>query len=126
VGKIPILVKNTFNPSFAGTLISHKNADDAHIVKGISSLGHICLLNIEGSGMVGVTGVSGRLFTALSREKINVILISQASSEHSICIAVNEAEAAKAKRVIEVEFQWEIRNGQIDEVVIQRDLCIVA
>ncbi len=126
VSKIPILVKNTFNPSFAGTLISHKNADDAHIVKGISSLGNICLLNIEGSGMVGVTGVSGRLFTALSREKINVILISQASSEHSICIAVNEVEAAKAKRVIEIEFQWEIRNGQIDEVVIQRDLCIVA
>jgi len=126
VNKIPILVKNTFNPDFPGTTISSKSKDESHIVKGISSLSNICLLNVEGSGMVGVTGVSGRLFTALSREKINVILISQASSEHSICLAIDASEAAKAKRVIETEFQFEIRNGQIDEVVVQRDLCIVA
>jgi len=124
--KIPIWVKNTFNPTFRGTLITNKSSDTTHIVKGISSLNHICLLNVEGSGMVGVAGVSGRLFTAISREKINVILISQASSEHSICIAVNEAEAEKAKRIIEEEFQYEIKTGQIDEVVMQRSLCIVA
>ena len=124
--KIPIWVKNTFNPTFRGTLITNKSSDTTHIVKGISSLNHICLLNVEGSGMVGVAGVSGRLFTAISREKINVILISQASSEHSICIAVNEVEAEKAKRIIEEEFQYEIKTGQIDEVVMQRSLCIVA
>ncbi len=124
--KIPIWVKNTFNPTFRGTLITNKSTDTAHIVKGISSLGNICLLNVEGSGMVGVAGVSGRLFTAVSRAKINVILISQASSEHSICIAVNESEAAKAKQTIEEEFQFEIKTGQIDEVAIQPDLCIVA
>jgi len=124
--KIPIWVKNTFNPTFRGTLISNKSTDATHIVKGISSLSDICLLNVEGSGMVGVAGVSGRLFTAISREKINVILISQASSEHSICIAMNEAEADKAKRIIEEEFQFEIKTGQIDEVVMQRSLCIVA
>lgn len=124
--KIPIWVKNTFNPTFRGTLITNKSTDTTHIVKGISSLNNICLLNIEGSGMVGVAGVSGRLFTAVSREKINVILISQASSEHSICIAVNENEADKAKRIIEEEFQFEIKAGQIDEVATQRNMCIVA
>lgn len=124
--KIPIWVKNTFNPGFRGTLITNKSSDTIHVVKGISSLNNICLLNIEGSGMVGVSGVSGRLFTAISRSKINVILISQASSEHSICIAVNETEAANAKQVIEEEFRLEIKTGQIDEVAIQHKLCIVA
>jgi aspartokinase/homoserine dehydrogenase 1 len=76
--------------------------------------------------MVGIPGVSGRLFTALAREKINVILISQASSEHSICIAINANESLKAKQVIEEEFKLEINNGQIDEVTIHSDLCIVA
>jgi aspartokinase/homoserine dehydrogenase 1 len=123
---IPIIVKNTFNPAFQGTLISNKNIDQTNRIKGISSLDNIALLNIEGSGMLGVAGVSGRLFTALSKGKINVILISQASSEHSICIAVHEKDSLNAKEIIEEEFHYEIRNKQIDEVSVKQSLSIVA
>lgn len=123
---IPILVKNTFNPSFEGTLISSKNLDQSKLIKGISSLDNIALLNIEGSGMLGVSGVSGRLFTALARGKVNVILISQASSEHSICLAVDAKNSTHAKQIIEEEFDTEMRNNQIDKVVVKNDLSIVA
>lgn len=123
---IPILVKNTFHPEFAGTLIAQRTKNTTRVVTGISSLSEICLLNVEGSGMVGVAGVSGRLFTALARKQVNVILISQASSEHSICLAIRANEANKAQQIIEEEFMWEIQHRQIDEVSIQHDLCIVA
>ncbi|MFN8292423.1 MAG: bifunctional aspartate kinase/homoserine dehydrogenase I [Chitinophagales bacterium] len=123
---IPIWVKNTFNPSFSGTLISNKNLDSTLVVKGISSLNNIALLNVEGSGMLGVAGVSGRLFTALAQGKINIILISQASSEHSICLAVHEGDIANAKQIIEEEFHYEIKSGLIDAVAVKTDLNIVA
>ena len=88
--QIPILVKNTFNPEHKGTLICKESSIDNGFIKGITSLGNICIINVEGSGMVGVAGVSARLFNALSQQDISVILISQASSEHSICIALME------------------------------------
>lgn len=123
---IPILVKNTFNPTFGGTLISNKNLDQSNLIKGISSLDNIALLNIEGSGMLGVAGVSGRLFTALARGKVNVILISQASSEHSICLAIDAKNVVNAKQIIEAEFETEIQSNQIDKVIVKSDLSIVA
>jgi aspartokinase/homoserine dehydrogenase 1 len=123
---IPIWVKNTFNPSFPGTLIAHKNTDKSNIIKGISSLDNIAILNVEGSGMLGVAGVSGRLFSSLAKGKISVIMISQASSEHSICFAVHQNDAAPSKQVVEEEFYLEIKNGLIDKVSIKQDLSIVA
>lgn len=123
---IPIIVKNTFKPQFEGTIISNKNIDQTNWIKGISSLDNIALLNVAGSGMLGVAGVSGRLFTALSKAKVNVILISQASSEHSICIAVHEKDATCAKEIIEKEFHYEIRSKQIDEISLKQALSIVA
>ncbi len=125
VNRIPIWIKNTFNPTFGGTKI-HADATNGKLIKGISSMNGISLLNIQGSGLLGVVGASMRLFGTLAREKVNVILISQASSEHSICIAIESVHAKTAKVAIEREFQNEIRNEEIDELQIESDLSIVA
>lgn len=125
VNRIPIWIKNTFNPSFEGTVI-HAESKNGKMIKGISSMNGVSLLSLQGSGLLGVVGASMRLFGTLGREKINVILISQASSEHSICFAVENHHARQAKNAIEKEFQYEIRNEQIDEVGIEADLAIVA
>ena len=126
VHKIPIIIKNTFNPSFAGTVISADANGKNQTIKGISSISNISLLNIQGSGLIGVVGVSLRLFGTLAREKVNVILISQASSEHTICIAIESHYVPRAKAAIEKEFQYEIKNREMDEVVVKDDLAIVA
>lgn len=125
VNKIPIWIKNTFNPTFQGTVI-HAESTNGKMIKGISSMNNVSLLSLQGSGLLGVVGASMRLFATLAREKINVILISQASSEHSICFAVENQYARLAKSAIEKEFQYEIRNEEIDEVGIESDLSIVA
>ena len=123
---IPLRIKNTFNPSFAGTLVGQVSAAESFPVKGISSIEHISLLRVSGSGMVGVPGVSSRLFGALAQHQINVILISQASSEHSICFAVAPEDAKEAKEVIEAAFAIEIQSKKVDKVLIENDLSIVA
>lgn len=120
-----ILIKNSENSDFPGTLISEKS-DHNFAIQGISSISDIALLRLQGSGMVGVPGVSKRLFGALSNEKINIILISQASSEHSICFAVEPKSAEKAKQAIEKEFLEEIKNNKIDPVIIEKNLSIIA
>lgn len=125
VNRIPIWIKNTFNPSFKGTLI-HSESTNGKMIKGISSMSGVSLLSLQGSGLLGVVGASMRLFATLARENVNVILISQASSEHSICFAVESHHASRAKAAIEKEFQYEIRNEEIDEVQSENDLCIVA
>jgi bifunctional aspartokinase / homoserine dehydrogenase 1 len=125
INHIPIWIKNTFNPEFVGTVI-HAESKNGKLIKGISSMNAVSLLNVQGSGLLGVVGVSMRLFATLAREKINVILISQASSEHSICIAVESQFAREAKFAIEKEFQYEVRNEEIDEVQVVSDLSIVA
>ncbi len=125
--KIPIRIKNVFNPDFEGTVISEKSiAKNDFIIKGISSIENIALLRAQGSGMIGVVGIAGRLFSALSREKINVILITQASSEHSICFAIERNEGKRAKKILEQEFSLEIQAHHIDEIIVEKDLSIVA
>lgn len=125
VNRIPIWIKNTFNPMFKGTVI-HSESSNGKLIKGISSMNGVSLLNIQGSGLLGVVGVSMRLFATLARERINVILISQASSEHSICIAIDSHAARQAKMAIEKEFVHEIRSEEINEVHTESDLSIVA
>jgi len=125
VNHIPIWIKNTFNPAFKGTVIHAKSAN-GKMIKGISTMSDVSLLSLQGSGLLGVVGASARLFATLAREQVNVILISQASSEHSICFAVEKAHAAQAKSAIEKEFQYEIKSEEIDHVQIERDLSIVA
>jgi bifunctional aspartokinase / homoserine dehydrogenase 1 len=124
--QIPILVKNTFNPSHHGTLICETSSAGNGFIKGISSLKNICLLNIEGSGMIGVAGISARLFTALSQNRISVILISQASSEHSICLAIMSGDAERAVDLIKSTFAEELRSELISSVSYESDLAIVA
>ncbi len=125
VNKIPIWIKNTFNPSFEGTVI-HAQSTNGKMIKGISSMNGVSLLSLQGSGLLGVVGASMRLFATLARENVNVILISQASSEHSICFAVENTSALRAKSAIEKEFQYEIRNEEIDRIHIEHELAIVA
>ncbi|ERM80795.1 aspartokinase [Rhodonellum psychrophilum GCM71 = DSM 17998] len=122
---IPIYIKNTFEPENPGTLING-DAPNGKIIKGISSLSDVSLLNIVGGGLIEVVGVSHRVFGALADAGVNVILISQASSEHSICIAIQSADVAIAKEVIEKEFLTEIRNGEMDPVLVVPDMAIVA
>ncbi|MFM7853543.1 MAG: aspartate kinase, partial [Flammeovirgaceae bacterium] len=126
VNQIPIWIKNTFNPQHPGTCISNNANGKAPIIKGISSMSNISLLNVQGSGLMGVVGVSMRLFATLAREKINVILISQASSEHSICFAIESGSAIPAKQAIEKEFQYEILNREMNAVTIEDSCAIVA
>ncbi|GIV34141.1 MAG: bifunctional aspartate kinase/homoserine dehydrogenase I [Chitinophagales bacterium] len=123
---IPVRIKNTFNPEAEGTLITRKSADTGTLIKGISSIDQIALCTLHGSGMIGVTGISKRLFTALANQGINVILISQASSEHSITFAIAPSDAEKARTAVEREFAYEIRHKHIEEVELENNKSIVA
>ena len=124
---IPLLIKNTFNPAARGTLISKSTGDQGHPAKGISSVGDLTLLTIRGLTMVGVPGIAERLFRALAARQVNVILISQASSEHTICFAVQTADAATAVQAIHDEFRFEFHNRltAVDERSGQMILAVV-
>ena len=124
--RIPLVIKNTFNPSFPGTFISDKSDPKGHAVKGISSVNDIALLTMQGSGMVGVPGIAGRLFSTLARADINIILITQGSSEHSISFAILPILALKAKRKVEEAFEYEMQMGLVDPVRIEENLSVIA
>ncbi|MBD2723785.1 bifunctional aspartate kinase/homoserine dehydrogenase I [Hymenobacter armeniacus] len=123
---IPLWIKNTFAPDDYGTLVEVAPPRTPAVVQGISSIGNLTLLNLEGSGMVGIPGFSKRLFEALARERINVILITQSSSEHSICVGVNAQDAGLAKIAVDEEFAVEIAAGRIEPLRPEADLAIVA
>lgn len=123
---IPTWVKNTFAPEEAGTVIQSSSNHDGEIITGISSINAIALLSLEGSGMVGIPGFSKRLFEALANEKINVILITQSSSEHSICVAVNDADADKARTAVDTAFETEISQGKVEKLKVETGQSIIA
>ena len=123
--EIPILIKNTFQPEDSGTLITKETSKDTP-VKGISYIENITLVTLEGNGMVGIPGFSKRLFEALSLHQINVILITQASSELSICIAIDDQDAEKAKEVLDATFEYEIQLQKVKPVCVEENLCIIA
>lgn len=124
--QIKIIIKNTFEPEKEGTLISKSSKDNFRWVTGITHIDAIKLLNMEGSGMVGIPGFSKRFFEVLYQENINVVLITQASSEHSICVAVKEDEALAAKEALDEAFAVEIGFRKIRPVAIEEDVAIVA
>ena len=124
--QIPLFIRNTFNPSFEGTLVSQTTDPDGRDVKGISSIDEIALLTLQGSGLFGATGTAGKLFSALAQAKVNVILITQGSSEHSISFAVIPEKANVAKRAVESMFENEIQAGIIEPVKIEKNLAVVA
>ena len=125
---IPVIIKNTFEPNARGTKIDMKGSKkvDGHVVKGVSHIENVALLNLEGSGMIGIPGFSRRLFQTLSDKQINIIMITQASSEHSICIAVKLQDADQAKKVIDENFAFEISLQRVEPAKIERDLTNIA
>jgi aspartokinase/homoserine dehydrogenase 1 len=122
---IRIWIRNTFAPEKAGTLIC-AHPDSKLQVKGITSIDNVALINLEGTGMIGVPGTAHRLFGALREENISVIVISQGSSEHSICFAIPENQSTRAEQVIRRAFDSELRQGQIQSVEVDRGLSILA
>jgi len=123
---IPVWIKNTFAKDEHGTVIKNDAESDSNMIRGISSINNIALLSLEGSGMVGVPGFSKRLFESLSGASINVILITQGSSEHSICVGVDAINAEKAKQVIDQAFTGEITMLRVEPLIVEKDLSIVA
>lgn len=132
---IPLRIRNTFHREFPGTLISRNpyaisnttpNNEKILAVKGISSIKEVALLSLQGSGMIGIPGISSRLFGALARRKINIIIITQASSEHSITFAVSPIDAKRAQEAMDEEFSIEIDSGKIDKAIVETHLSIVA
>lgn len=125
---IPVWIKNTFAPQDPGTVIRRSGAipADGNIISGISSINHIALISLEGSGMVGIPGFSKRLFESLSNEKINVILITQSSSEHSICVGIDAAMAPAAKLAVDTAFANEIALRKVEPLIVETELSILA
>lgn len=123
---IKIRIRNTFNPSFRGTLILPREPNIKFNMKGISSIDNVHMLQVEGSGLIGIEGISARIFNALAKEKVKVLLITQGSSGHTICFAVFPSDSLKAKRAIENELKLEILEKQLKRVEIIEDLSMLA
>ena len=123
---IPVWIKNTFAPADPGTVIEFASTRNGGSIRGISSINKIALLSLEGSGMVGIPGFSKRLFEALSNQSINVILITQGSSEHSICVGIDETSISAAKSAVDDAFSFEISTGKVEPLIIETGLSIIA
>ena len=123
---IPIFIRNTFNPDGTGTRIVANAASGKYPIRGISSVSGAVLVRLQGSGMVGVSGFSARVFGALARKKISVMLITQSSSEYSICFAVLPQDAQEAETALKEEFVHEIHSGSIEKPIVEKKLSIIA
>ena len=131
---IPVWIKNTFSPADEGTVIStdgkitfsSESNSTTSLITGISSINKVSLITLEGSGMIGIPGFSKRFFEALSRESVNVIFITQSSSEHSITVGIDEEKVSISVRSVNAEFDREISIGMIDPLLIENDLSIIA
>ncbi|HHB77654.1 MAG TPA: bifunctional aspartate kinase/homoserine dehydrogenase I [Saprospiraceae bacterium] len=123
---IPIYIRNTFNAEFEGTKISGSRQPTGNLITGMASIGNVVLLTLRGSGMVGVPGFAARLFNSLARGGINIIMITQGSSEHSISFAVTPSEADVARELVEAEFDLELTRKMVEPVKVESNLSIVA
>ncbi|MEZ6038800.1 MAG: bifunctional aspartate kinase/homoserine dehydrogenase I [Planctomycetota bacterium] len=122
---IAIVARNTFDPSHPGTRISGE-FEPVPPVKGISTMRDLAILDLEGAGMIGVPGTAQRLFRALEQARVSVVMISQGSSEHSICCVIRAAQTAGAEKAVRKEFAQELQNGQIHDVTVVRDVAALA
>ncbi len=123
---IPIRIKNTFDADHEGTYITKNKNGKGKTVRGISHVGGISLLSLEGPGMVGVPGISKRFFETLSLKHISVVLITQASSEHSICVGIADNDVVSAVKAINNAFEFEITSKKVHPVLVEDDLAIIA
>ncbi len=125
--RIPLRIRNTFNPRFGGTLISERTEPvDGRPVKGIACIDRISLLKVKGEGIMRTSGIAARIFAALARKEIEVTLVTQSSSEHSICLAIASEHARSAREVIELEFRVELHHGQISAITVDPDCSVIA
>lgn len=122
---IPVWIKNTFAPDDHGTLIENYPPASKSTVRGLSNSNNIALISLEGSGMIGVPGFSHRMFGALAQANVNIILITQASSVHTMCIAIEEADAEKAKQAVDATFVYEISLGAIEPLQVETGYSII-
>ena len=123
---IPIVIRNTFNPDFPGTVIQRYGDSFMYPIKGISSINEVSIINFSGSGMIGKSGFSGKLFGLMSREDINVILITQSSSEHSITFAVHPEDASRAVNLIKSEFELELLAKKLNIPTVEDRHAVIA
>jgi aspartokinase/homoserine dehydrogenase 1 len=124
--QIPIAIKNTFDPQAVGTLIQKQTSEGNKTVQGISHVENMALISLEGPGMVGIPGISKRFFEVLSNAKISVVLITQASSEHSICVGIAAEDTSAAVALVNEAFEFEMSQGKIKAVIAENDLAIIA
>lgn len=124
--QIPIIIKNTFDPTQPGTTIRNEITPTHNLIKGLSSIDNITMLTIKGSGMIGVSGIAARIFTSLAGADVNIIMITQASSEHTVSIAVLPNQAERARKAIQTEFEQEMLGYEIDNVEVEPDLSVIA
>lgn len=124
---IPIRIKNTFNHTAPGTLISEQRPSvEGKAIKGISSINDTCLITVSGLGMVGIVGINARIFNALAKNGVSVFLVSQASSENNTSFAVKNADADLAVQVLKEEFSAELQSGELSDITPERNLATVA
>jgi len=124
---IPVIIKNTFNPSAKGTIIKAESKDATErLITGISSIDDISLITLSATSLVGIVGVDSRIFAALAKENISAFLVSQSASETSISIGVSRKDAEKSRDVLEEAFESEIRNGSISPIHVENELAAVA
>ena len=123
---IPVWIKNTFEPEHPGTLIENESPKDDDFIRGISSIKDICLLSLEGAGMVAIPDFTKRLFDALAKKQISILLITQSSSEHSISVGVSVQDTHLAKIAVDAEFEDEINTQLLEPLIIEKDLAIIA
>lgn len=123
---IAIRIKNTFNPTHPGTLICRTTDSAERVVKNVTSIDNLSLVSIEGNGMVGVPGISARIFSALARVRVNVMMISQASSEHNVCFVVPQKDCGKAVQELQNEFEIDMAKKIVDDIIVHDKVSIVA
>ena len=123
---IPIAIKNTFDPENPGTHIAKNSNGNGKTVRGISHVGNISLLSLEGPGMIGIPGISKRFFETLSLKNISIVMITQASSEHSICVGIADEDVDMAAEAVNETFAYEMASNKIKPVLVEKDLTIIA
>lgn len=124
--QIPCLIKNTANPQAPGTLIGGDGSDEENPVKGITNLNNMAMFSVSGPGMKGMVGMAARVFAAMSRSGISVVLITQSSSEYSISFCVPQNDQARARRVLEEEFYLELKNGLLEPLAVTERLAVIS
>lgn len=123
---IPVIIKNTMNPSGEGTMISTKPVTRERAITGIASIDSVSFINVEGGGMLGIPGIASSIFSAMAEASVNIIMITQASSEHSICIVVRSIEVENAVSFLEKKLEYEIKTKKINRIDVKNNLEIIA